>query len=645
MIGWPRLASTRSAPTPCSSSAKLDEAAELSAEAEQAGLAGGDREVTVQALVVRALVAELRGQAGVAVEVAGRAVAIAEADGIAKSAVSANAAQSLPGTETLGPAQGGGIYSAGTLTITGSTVSDNTAQGEGGGIYLLSQGCEFDGFTMAASTVSGNVAQVQGAGGGIYVSESQVVDSALPCSGYSSSVDLAPMLVVDSTIADNQAQDTIESGGLGYGVDVAGGGITMFNYGVPVDLVDSTVVGNAVTGAGDAGYVGGGGLVEVKAAGQTSSALWATGSIIADNTSDVTGTGNECGSVAPVDAGYNFFTGGSCGFGTSQSSSRDDAAISLGELGAKGGPSDGAVGEADALETAALEGLLATDEAVDALPAGAVATLPATYDGGLLEQSVSLCGTSSITSIDDLATVPLGTDERGVTRSGTACDAGAYEQAPTSVSVTSTTPSVPVLGTEGVVVAVTSKSSIAPPTGTVSVTASGSGSGSCTVTLVPASDGMGSCPLALVSAGEVTLELSYVDDEAASSGTDQLDVAQAVPTLIGLSPASGPVTGGTPVTVDGTDLGGATAVEFGTTPASSFACSTTQCVAVAPQSGAPGPVSVTVTDAGGASNALSFVYTAASSSQPPASNQPSSGPAPSSSACPNGETVCQTATS
>jgi len=60
---------------------RLDEAAELSAEAEQAGLAGGDREVTVQALVVRALVAELRGQAGVAVEVAGRAVAIAEADG------------------------------------------------------------------------------------------------------------------------------------------------------------------------------------------------------------------------------------------------------------------------------------------------------------------------------------------------------------------------------------------------------------------------------------------------------------------------------------------------------------------------------------------------------------------------------------
>ena len=41
----------------------------------------------------------------------------------------------------------------------------------------------------------------------------------------------------------------------------------------------------------------------------------------------------------------------------------------------------------------------------------------------------------------------------------------------------------------------------------------------------------------------------------------------AVPAVSGVSPTSGPVAGGTLVTITGTGFTGATAVDFGTTPA------------------------------------------------------------------------------
>ncbi|MHB1554716.1 MAG: cell wall-binding repeat-containing protein [Acidimicrobiales bacterium] len=572
---------------------------------------------------------------------------------ITGSTVSGNSALSALGHGHT-PALGGGIASYRRLSITGSTVSHNTVQGEGGGVYIATYGCAFDGFTMAGSTVSANLAEVQGAGGGIYVSESRVATTS-GCSGLSSTTDLAPMFVVDSTIAGNTVQDTIVSG-TGYGVHASGGGIAMSSYGVAVDLVDSTVLGNAVTGVGNVDYVGGGGLADANNASRLSAAdLWASGSVVADNTSDGTGTGNECsteytttsatGYYLPVDAGYNFSTGGSCGFGTKESSSRDRAAISLGTLAANGGPLDGAAGETGALQTAALEGSLATNEAVGVIPADATATLPASYSSGsVADQSVSLCGTSSIATSDHLAGVSLDADERGVTRAGLSCDAGAYEQAPTSVAVTSIDPATPVVGTEAVVVAVTPSAPAAPPTGTVTVTASGPGSGSCTVTLTTASDGAGSCPVTLASAGNVTLALTYIGNEATSSGTDHLEVASSAPTLTGLSPTAGPIAGGTTVAVDGANLGGATAVDFASTASTSFACSASECLVVTPPSSVSGTVPVTVTGPGGTSNAESFDYTSSSSSSsPPGQSTPP--PSTSPPACATGETACQSATS
>ncbi|WP_328340125.1 IPT/TIG domain-containing protein [Streptomyces violaceus] len=101
-----------------------------------------------------------------------------------------------------------------------------------------------------------------------------------------------------------------------------------------------------------------------------------------------------------------------------------------------------------------------------------------------------------------------------------------------------------------------------------------------------------------------------------SQGTSSQQVTftyVTAPTLTGLTPSQGPSTGGTTVTLTGTNLTGATAVSFGGTPATSFTVnSATQITAVTPPN-APGAAPVTVTTPSGTSNALTFTYVAAPS--------------------------------
>ncbi|GAA0900058.1 IPT/TIG domain-containing protein [Streptomyces asiaticus] len=81
----------------------------------------------------------------------------------------------------------------------------------------------------------------------------------------------------------------------------------------------------------------------------------------------------------------------------------------------------------------------------------------------------------------------------------------------------------------------------------------------------------------------------------------------AAPTLTAISPASGPATGGTTVTLTGTNLLGATAVRFGAVNATSFTVvSATQITAVAPAGS--GAAQVTVSGPGGTSNGVSYAY-------------------------------------
>ena len=319
-------------------------------------------------------------------------------------------------TVTGGNSYGGGITNAGTMTVTDSTISGNTASYEGGGIYnnggtmtvtdsTISGNTASSGgggitnagtMTVTDSTISGNSTGSGGSGGGIfnYSGTMTVADSTI--SGNTASYDgggiynnssTSTMTVTDSTISDNTASSN------------GGGGI--YNSGGTMTVADSTISGNSSSG--------GGGIYNN---GTTTFA----GSIVADQTSG----GNCSGSV--IDAGYNLSNGTSCGFGTTSGSTSKDSVTNLDlstTLANNGGPT----------ETIAIPGSSA---------AAAFISSPATVTlGGI---SINLCSDTSYTTSSGYK-ANLSVDQRGVSRPATGCSAGAYQyQAP--LTVTSITPTV-----------------------------------------------------------------------------------------------------------------------------------------------------------------------------------------------------------
>ena len=153
---------------------------------------------------------------------------------------------------------GGGIanFGSGPLTVTNSTITDNSAVG-GGGIY--NRGTDL---TVTNSTISGNSASV--VGGGI--------------------LDEIGMQVTNSTITDNSASD---GGGI-YSTFVGGGQVT-----------NSTIAGNSASGSGGGIFIDEGNFLDLR------------NTIVANNTS-----GGNCfrqgGFI--VDDGYNVENTDTCGF-------------------------------------------------------------------------------------------------------------------------------------------------------------------------------------------------------------------------------------------------------------------------------------------------------------------------------------------
>ena len=80
------------------------------------------------------------------------------------------------------------------------------------------------------------------------------------------------------------------------------------------------------------------------------------------------------------------------------------------------------------------------------------------------------------------------------------------------------------------------------------------------------------------------------------------------PVLTLISPSQGVTAGGTAVTLTGTNLAGATAVDFGTVAGTITADTATSITVTSPAVTATGSVSVTVVTPGGTSNAESFTY-------------------------------------
>jgi IPT/TIG domain len=99
--------------------------------------------------------------------------------------------------------------------------------------------------------------------------------------------------------------------------------------------------------------------------------------------------------------------------------------------------------------------------------------------------------------------------------------------------------------------------------------------------------------------GAVDVTVTTPGGTSATGAPDRYTYVRA-PTVTGITPSTGPATGGTPVTITGTNLTSATAVNFGSKPGTITADGATTITATAP-AGATGTVHVTVTTAGGTS--------------------------------------------
>ena len=137
-----------------------------------------------------------------------------------------NANVSLAGLKITGgtvTGNGGGIYSSGTLTVTNSIITGNTASSSsysGGGIYVSGSNSKL---TVTYSVITGNTSA--GTGGGIYANTSTVE-------------------VVNSVIAENKAS--------------SGGGLYVNSTS---KVVNSTITRNTTTGTGGGMYLSGGTLM------------------------------------------------------------------------------------------------------------------------------------------------------------------------------------------------------------------------------------------------------------------------------------------------------------------------------------------------------------------------------------------------
>ncbi len=178
---------------------------------------------------------------------------------------------------------GGALYNAGTLTLTNTAISGNTADSEGGGIFNDAT------LRLVNSTVSGNRTPA-GCCGGLETGS-------------------GGLTLVNSTVSGNTAAFS------------GAGGIGIFG---PATLVNSTVSGNsALAGPGGGVRVGVAGTVTLK------------NTVIAGNTA---ASGNNCSITgALISNGHNLESATTCGFNTALGDLINTNPL-LGPLQLNGGP-------------------------------------------------------------------------------------------------------------------------------------------------------------------------------------------------------------------------------------------------------------------------------------------------------------------
>ena len=190
---------------------------------------------------------------------------------------------------------GGGIYNLGTLTITNSAFSGNSASSSGGGgIYNLGT------LTITNSAFSGNSAPDGGYGGGIkntagtltITNSAFTLNTAESGGGISNSGGTAT--ITNSTFSGNSA------------VNSGGGIVSLGTTGTTLTITNSTFSGNSA--AGDPFPFGGGLRI-------SSGIATLRNTIVANSTS-----GGNCSGLPITNGGNNIDSGTTCGWGSTSGS-------------------------------------------------------------------------------------------------------------------------------------------------------------------------------------------------------------------------------------------------------------------------------------------------------------------------------------
>jgi hypothetical protein len=330
---------------------------------------------------------------------------------ITNSTISGNATTQYPGN-------GGGIWSGANLTITNSTIANNSSANVGGGIAG-------GGGTIINSTIANNSAPYN-VGGGVYgcfnFTNSTIINNSSGDRGGGIILwRCGPALITNSTISGNTAK---QGGGI-YGLDAG--------TDLPIVVINSTISGNTATsGTGGGIYHGsfyGGGIMDFTfstIAGNSGGGIFVDNiatlsiknSIVAESFADcsvASGTSVVNASGANLDDDGTCVTAaGGSGHGFTQVPSVE---LGLGPL------------QVNPPGSTATMALLTGSAAIDAAPDCKV-VIARNYFGNV------------VNDVNNGVTVT--TDQRGVSRpQGPKCDLGAYEAPgvkPISLTISAITP-------------------------------------------------------------------------------------------------------------------------------------------------------------------------------------------------------------
>ena len=449
---------------------------------------------------------------------------------------------------------GGGIFNAGTLTLSDAVISNNStrSQGPGGGGIFNAGGATL---TLINCIVSRNTA------GGANIQQ-----SALVAGGGIRNASSALLTLTDTTVSNNWAQvgggiwnngtlnvtgSTFSENSAGVGISTTvvleGGAIYAGSGQSTSSISNSTFFNNGAKTDGAA--IANGGTMDLthstfagnSTEGGTGAAVTALANTLTLKASILANAPENCSFVGGLllSGGHNLSTDATCSLTGTGDLTNAPAGLDPAGLQDNGGPT-GTIG------------LLSTSAAIDHIP----------------------------TPCTDIDGDPIATDQRGVTRPrGAGCDVGAFEVIGSEPTITSFTPAT---GPAGTSVTITGSALL----GATAVVFNGVSAASFTV-------GSDTQISAVVPFGATTGPIAVTTpDGTAISAENYTVLGGPLPTITSFSPQSGGV--GASVTINGQNLSGTTSVTFaGTSATFTISNSGRRITAVVPAGAASGPIAIT----------------------------------------------------